>query len=81
MDKHGYTSCTPRKRDASMTDEPLLNFTSGYVLRAIDTFPKQGSKKPWKLYQNYIMDFASMKFGALDDGSMEFSRKREKGVS
>ena len=81
MDRHGYTSCTPRKRDASMTDEPLLNFTSGYVLRAIDTFPKQGSKKPWKLYQNYIMDFVSLKFGALDDGSMEFSREGAKAAS
>lgn len=78
MDKRGYTSCTPRKRNPSMSNEPLLNFTSGYVLRGIDTFPKQGSKRPWKLYQNYVMDFVSLKFGALDDGSMEFSRRGKK---
>ena len=74
MDRRGYTSATPRKRDQAMIVEPLLNFSSGYIQRAIHTLPKQGSKKPWKLYQNYILDFISLKFGALNDGSMEFSR-------
>ncbi|WP_158808674.1 NAD(P)/FAD-dependent oxidoreductase [Beijerinckia sp. L45] len=79
MDSRGYTSCTPRKkRDPAMTEAPLLNFTSGYIKRAIHTFPKQGSKKPWKLYQNYILDFISLKVGTLDDGAMEFSRKGRK---
>jgi monooxygenase len=74
MDRRRFASATPRKRDPAMTAEPLLNFSSGYIQRAIHTLPKQGSKKPWKLYQNYILDLISLKFGALDDGSMEFSR-------
>lgn len=73
MDQHGYRQCTPRNHDPSVTEEPLLSFTSGYVQRAIHMLPRQGSKRPWKLYQNYVLDLLTLKFGSVDDGSMEFS--------
>ncbi len=63
---------TPRIGDEVLTPEPFLSFTSGYVTRAMERFPKQGSKKPWKLYQNYAKDVVSLRFGSVDDG-MEFS--------
>ncbi len=72
MDEHGYAQCVPRQQDPSVTEVPFLSFTSGYVQRAIDQFPRQGSKKPWKLYQNYALDLLSLRFGKLDDGTMEF---------
>ena len=72
MQRHGYRQCTPRRRDPSITEEPILNFTSGYVQRALATLPRQGSKKPWRLYQNYALDLLSLRFGALNDGTMEF---------
>lgn len=34
--------------------------------------PKQGSKRPWKLYQSYLMDLILMRFGFVNDGTMEF---------
>jgi monooxygenase len=74
MDRHGYRQCTPRRTDPTVTEEPLINFSSGYVQRAIDQFPKQGSKMPWKLHQNYARDLLNLRFGALDDGTMEFVR-------
>ena len=43
-------------------------------LRSIDKFPKQGSKAPWRLYQNYARDIFALRFGSLEDGAMEFSR-------
>ena len=49
MDEHGYRQCTPRQRDPSVKPEPFIDFNSGYVLRAIDKFPKQGSQAPWRL--------------------------------
>lgn len=73
MDRRGYSRCTPRKRDSKIAEEPVLNFTSGYVQRALNTLPRQGSKKPWKLYQNYVLDLLSLRFGAVDDGTMEFA--------
>jgi monooxygenase len=74
MDARGDRICTPRLRDPSVTDEPLIDFSSGYVVRAIDRFPRQGSKAPWRLYQNYARDLVLLRFGAIDDDAIEFSR-------
>ena len=73
MDRHGYTVCTPQNRDPSVFPEPLIDFSSGYVLRAIDQFPKQGSKPPWRLYQNYARDLVLLRAGPVDDEVMEFT--------
>ncbi|MEX2447317.1 MAG: NAD(P)/FAD-dependent oxidoreductase [Solirubrobacterales bacterium] len=73
MDANGYSRCMPEVSDPSIVEEPLLDFTAGYVLRSIDRFPKQGSKEPWKLRQNYVFDIRSIRRGALEDGSMRFT--------
>jgi cation diffusion facilitator CzcD-associated flavoprotein CzcO len=74
MDAGGYDSCVPRISDPSVTEEPLLDFKSGYVLRSLEGLPKQGSKEPWKLRMNYPLDLRSMRFGSVEDGTMKFSR-------
>jgi len=74
MDRRGYVACTPRLRDVSVKREPLIDFSSGYVLRVIDQLPRQGSKKPWKLYQNYVRDLLSLRFGRVTDDELEFAR-------
>lgn len=77
MDRHGYVQCTPRRSDPSISEEPVVNFTSGYVQRALASLPKQGSRRPWKLYQNYVLDTVVYRFGKLDDGTLEFRRRSE----
>jgi monooxygenase len=72
MDGHGYAQCTPRVNDPAVAREPILDFTSGYVRRALDTLPRQGSKTPWRLHQNYVRDLSMLRFGRVDDGAMEF---------
>jgi monooxygenase len=76
MDERGYRQCTPQNRDPSITEEPFIDFSSSYVLRSIEQFPKQGSRAPWRLYQNYALDILSLKFGAIEDGTMLFSGTR-----
>jgi monooxygenase len=76
MDQHGYRQCTPRLRDPSVQAEPLIDFSSGYIQRSIDQFPRSGSKKPWKLNQNYVLDLMNLRYGALDDEALEFTRPR-----
>jgi monooxygenase len=71
MDQHGYEVCTPRLNDPDIKEEPVIDFNSGYVLRALPTLPSQGSKTPWRLHQNYMKDLSMMRYGRLDD-SMEF---------
>jgi cation diffusion facilitator CzcD-associated flavoprotein CzcO len=77
MDKKGYAACTPQLKDPSVVAEPLIDFSSGYIQRAIDQFPRQGSKKPWKLYQNYVRDMVSLRYGAIDDGALAFTQRRD----
>ncbi len=72
MDQHGYDVCTPRVRDPHIEDEPLIDFNSGYVLRGLDSLPRQGSKTPWRLHQNYVKDLRMMRYGRVEDGTMEF---------
>ncbi|HKG59270.1 MAG TPA: NAD(P)/FAD-dependent oxidoreductase [Pyrinomonadaceae bacterium] len=72
MDHHGYNVCTPRLNDPDIGEEPVIDFNSGYVLRSLATLPRQGSKTPWRLHQNYMKDLRMMRYGRLDDGTMEF---------
>jgi len=74
MAAHGYAQCTPENRDPSITEQPLIDFSSGYIQRSIDKFPKQGSRTPWRLYQNYALDIVSLRFSAIEDGALQFSR-------
>lgn len=74
MDQHGYATCTPRVHDPDIGDQPVIDFNSGYVLRALDTLPRQGSKTPWRLHQNYVRDLSLMRYTRLEDGAMEFKR-------
>jgi cation diffusion facilitator CzcD-associated flavoprotein CzcO len=80
MDAHGYSQCTPKAPNPSHELQPFIDLRSGYVARAIDRFPKQGSTAPWRLYQNYPRDIAMLKHGALDDGTMEFARADDRAA-
>jgi cation diffusion facilitator CzcD-associated flavoprotein CzcO len=73
MARHGWRRCTPHNRDPSMTTEPWIDFSSGYVQRSLERFPKQGSRPPWKLHQNYARDILTLRYGRIADGAMAFS--------
>ncbi|HTG93033.1 MAG TPA: NAD(P)/FAD-dependent oxidoreductase [Pyrinomonadaceae bacterium] len=77
MDHHGYEVCTPRLNDPDIKEEPVIDFNSGYVLRALPMLPSQGSKMPWRLHQNYMKDLRMLRYGRVDD-SMEFESVEHK---
>jgi hypothetical protein len=52
----------------------MLNLTSGYVQRGAAFMPKQGSRSPWRVHQNYILDLAEMGYGKVTDQALVFSR-------
>jgi monooxygenase len=74
MDRTGTQIATPVLNDPDVQPEPWLSFTSGYVQRALEVLPKQGSKRPWKVHQNYAKDLLDLKFGKVDDGAMTFRK-------
>jgi monooxygenase len=74
MHKAGLRQCTPRLDDPAMERLPWVDFSSGYIKRAIDKFPKQGARKPWRLNQNYALDLMSLRYGSVEDRAMVFSK-------
>ncbi len=72
MRRRGLRQATPRIADPAMGRAPFVDFTSGYVARAAHFLPSQGTRKPWRLNQNYALDVLALRFGSLDD-EMEFS--------
>ena len=80
MDKNDFQIAVPRIKDSLIEAEPVLDFNSGYVLRALETLPRQGSKTPWRLHQNYVKDLKLMRYGRIDDGTLEF-KKAEKIIN
>jgi monooxygenase len=74
MDAHGYTQCVPRRNDPSIRPLPLIDLKSGYVERAKHELPQQGSRLPWRLYQNYLLDRVLLRRAPIDDGVLELSR-------
>jgi cation diffusion facilitator CzcD-associated flavoprotein CzcO len=72
MDEHDYEVCVPRLPADEDTDVPLIDFESGYVLRALDELPNQGERLPWRLYQNYIFDSALFRYAPIADNALSF---------
>jgi cation diffusion facilitator CzcD-associated flavoprotein CzcO len=79
MDRHGYAQCVPRRPDAEVDSVPFAELTSGYMLRAIDQFPRQGAGEPWQHLQHYPRDRRSVRRAPVDDPALEFSRSRRSG--
>lgn len=73
MRQRGYAVCTPRFDHENLQSEPLLDFDAGYILRASEVLPKQGSQAPWKVYQDYLKDLRSLKYGSPQDKYLEYS--------
>lgn len=72
MAKRGFHSATPIWREERLPSDPFIDFSSGYVTRAISYLPKQGPS-PWRHPQNYALDVMQLKHGRIDDGFLEFS--------
>jgi cation diffusion facilitator CzcD-associated flavoprotein CzcO len=71
MRRHGYDRVTPRRPSVAVEQLPALDFTSGYVQRALDRLPKQGSRAPWRVHQNYVKDLFVFRFAPVDDPALE----------
>jgi len=73
MDDHGHRVATPRDADDSALDIGMLDtLQSGYVQRAKDTLPRQGSTNPWKVLMHYGQDSKMLLEDPVHDGLLEF---------
>jgi monooxygenase len=75
MDSQGFETVVPQHPGDSVDERPLMDFTPGYVLRALDYLPKAGSVMPWRLKQNYLLDLPLIRRGRVDDEALHFAKK------
>jgi cation diffusion facilitator CzcD-associated flavoprotein CzcO len=71
MDRRGFISATPRL-NGPYENRPFVDFSSGYFQRAAAILPKQTTKAPWRLNQNYLRDIFDLRHGRINDGAIEF---------
>lgn len=77
MDRRGMRQVMPVLKNPNVETRPFLDFNAGYVQRALNRFPKQGIKAPWKVKQNYLFDLVTLKLSKLDDGVLKFSQPKK----
>ncbi|HEU4735226.1 MAG TPA: NAD(P)/FAD-dependent oxidoreductase [Kofleriaceae bacterium] len=77
MARRGYDAVTPHADPGDLSPQPLLGLSSGYVTRSSDILPKQGSRAPWVLRQNYLYDLVTTRLARVDHRSLTFSRRRD----
>ena len=76
MDDNGFDRVEPQHPGNSVDERPLMEFTPGYVLRALDYLPKAGHVTPWRLKQNYLLDLNVIRRGKVDDEALLFTKHR-----
>jgi cation diffusion facilitator CzcD-associated flavoprotein CzcO len=74
MRQLGADVVVPEDDEGCASDENFLNLRSGYIQRANDRLPRQGTKRPWQNLQNYLLDVPALRYGSLDDGVLRFYR-------
>jgi monooxygenase len=73
MDRKGVRQATPLNRGETAAAPFVEKFSPGYIERALASWPKQGSRPPWRVYQNYIRDTITLRWAPVDDGVLVFS--------
>jgi hypothetical protein len=81
MDAHGYTECMPKRPDGLTGEESAVTLASGYVERARASLPRQGSRMPWRTFNNYFRVLMIMRFGGVNDGVLQFSRAGQQALA
>jgi hypothetical protein len=73
MDAKGASVVTP-ELDPSlpMPDVPLLDFSAGYVQRALHLWPRAGTEGPWEFRMDYKFDGVRLR-GEVDDPALSFT--------
>ena len=75
MDRHGYVQAVARATDADRANDSVMGvLAAGYVQRADDRLPRQGTRGPWKVRNDYLRDAPVLRSGAIEDGVLQFSR-------
>ena len=78
MDKHDFHVVVPENTTEKALDETVMDdMNSGYIQRARDILPKQGSSHPWRVLNKYEVDKQTLVKDPIEDGIVHFYKKGE----
>jgi cation diffusion facilitator CzcD-associated flavoprotein CzcO len=74
MDSNGYTQVTAVASDADRAGESAMGdaLSSGYVQRGDAGMPRQGTRAPWKNFNNYYRDRRALRRAPIEDTVLRF---------
>jgi cation diffusion facilitator CzcD-associated flavoprotein CzcO len=82
MQKKGYAQVTPRNFDLSMPTQMFIeHFSSGYIQRSLANLPKQGTRRPWRVKQNYFADMLALRYACIANSALEFTEAQQTSVT
>lgn len=73
MDSHGYSHAYPHKGPGPMQEKRTWDLEAGYIQRSEHALPRSGTKRPWHVRHNYVLDVIDHRFDRIDE-SMVFGR-------
>lgn len=71
---HGYTHAYPHKGAAPMPEKRTWDLEAGYIQRSAHALPRSGTKRPWHVRHNYVLDAIDHRFDRIEE-SMVFGRR------
>ena len=81
MDDNGLAVATPRDVEGCALDDGMLDqLQSGYVQRAKDVMPRQGSKLPWKVLMHFEKDSKMLLEDPVVDDALQFDAQVPAGA-
>ena len=77
MKSRGYSSVVAVPQDGDRSEHSVMGgaLTSGYIQRGDAVMPRQGTRGPWQVVNNYFRDRKLLRKGAIEDGILEFGRR------
>ncbi|GJF11570.1 monooxygenase flavin-binding family protein [Mycolicibacterium cyprinidarum] len=73
MDARGYTHAYPHRGDTPIAEKPAFDLQAGYIKRSPHALPKSGTRRPWNVRHNYVLDVIDHRFDRIEE-SMVFGR-------
>ncbi|TFV57823.1 NAD(P)/FAD-dependent oxidoreductase [Mycobacterium sp. PS03-16] len=73
MGEHGYTHAYPHLGQVPMSEKLTWDLEANYIKRAPHALPRSGTRRPWKVRHNYVLDAIDHRFDRIEE-SMVFGR-------
>ncbi|MFE7799645.1 flavin-containing monooxygenase [Nocardia sp. NPDC057440] len=75
MQTKGFDKVVAVAEDGDRSEDSLMGgaLTSGYIQRGDAVMPRQGTRGPWKVINNYFRDRVMLRKGPIEDGVLAFT--------